>query len=354
MISSEQKAVNKFFFIYFFSMALLISSAAVFYYYQQKHLRLHHELFSMIQYAKTVKHSGFTYEEEGLDYTRIEKPDGKQQVENIKRVADLFHLTIPSRRSNRALLITKDAGSYDRIIQQLFYQIITTTLILLTLFSIISYYLSLLSIRPLKKTIQLLDAFIKDLVHDLNTPTTSILLNIKMLKNKSSERDPQRLDRIEEATNEIASLYKNLAILLDESKLICTTQDICPIVRQSVHSYRELYPDLNISLQCEKLETAVHPEAFSQMIGNIISNACKYNRPGGYVTVRRDGKRLIIEDGGIGMKTPEKVFERYYTESLDGHGIGMHIVSRLAKVMNIGIVFHSEEKRGTRCILTLR
>ncbi len=353
MISSEQKAVGKFFLIYFFSVALLIFSAAAFYYYQQKHLRLHHELFSMIQYAKTVKQSRFTYEEEAFDYKRVIKSDKVHSFGNIERIDEQFYLTVPSRRGNRNLLVKKDARPYDATMQKLFYQIMAITLILLTLFSIISYYLALVSIRPLKKTISVLDAFIKDLVHDLNTPTTSILLNVKMLKTKSSERDPQRLERIEEATKEIASLYKNLAVLLDESKLVLTTQDICPIVQRNVKVYRELYPNLTFTLQCKELKASIHSDAFSQMIGNILSNACKYNRPDGFVSVTTEGNSLIIEDSGIGMKTPEKVFDRYYTESLEGHGIGMHIVSRLAKVMNIRIVFNSEENGGTRCILTL-
>ncbi len=233
-------------------------------------------------------------------------------------------------------------------------QVVLVSTVLLLLFSLISYYLAVISIRPLKKTIHILDAFIKDLVHDLNTPTTSILLNLKMLRTKSSDRDPQRFERIEEATKEIASLYKSLAFLLDESKLTTSKQNICPIVRQSAETYAELYPDLTFHVECETLSASVHTEAFTQMIGNIISNACKYNREEGFVRITTEANRLIIEDGGIGMKTPEKVFERYYTESLEGHGIGMHIVNRLATVMHIGVKIHSEEGVGTRCILTLR
>ena len=353
VISSEKKAVGKFFVIYFFSVALLIVGGAVFYYVQQQQLRLHHELFSMLQYAKTVKFSRFEYAEAGFHHRLIVKTDKDHRLDNIVRVEGSFHVMVPTRRGNSYLLIQKDAASYDAQIRSLLVRVISVSMALLLLFSLLSYYLASLSIRPLKDTISMLDAFIKDLVHDLNTPTTSILLNIKMLKTKSSERDPQRLERIEEATNEIASLYKNLAILLDETKLTFTRQDVTPIILQRAKTYRELYPHLRFTLACEKLEATINPEAFSQMIGNIISNACKYNKPDGYVTIKTRQRQVIIEDGGIGMKMPQKVFDRYYTESLDGHGIGMHIVSRLAKVMRIDVRFDSVEGEGSRCILTL-
>ncbi len=306
----------------------------------------------MMQYAKTLKFSGFTYEDKGFDYERIESLGARDDFDNIKRVGDSFEVLVSTRRGIN-LLIKKKTYQYDAVIQKLRIEVILISSILILLFSLISYYLAVISVRPLKKTIHILDAFIKDLVHDLNTPTTSILLNLKMLRTNSSDRDPQRFERIEEATKEIASLYKSLAILLDESKLTTTQQDICPIVRQCAETYAELYPELTFEIECSPLSASVHTEAFSQMISNIISNACKYNRAGGFVRISTKERTLIIEDGGIGMKTPEKVFERYYTESLEGHGIGMHIVNRLATVMHIGVKIHSEEGIGTRCLLTL-
>jgi two-component system OmpR family sensor kinase len=349
---NEKRALYKFFIIYFLSTALLIAGGAAFYYYQQKHIRLHNELFSMLQYAKTLKFSRFSYTEEAFDYERIISTEAREDFDNIKRVGNNFEVLVSTRRGIN-ILVKKEANQYDAVIQKIFVQVLLVSTVLLLLFSLISYYLALISIRPMQKTIHILDAFIKDLVHDLNTPTTSILLNLKMLRTNSSDRDPQRFERIEEATKEIASLYKSLAILLDESKLTTTKQDICPIVKQSAETYAELYPDLTFHVECETLLTSVHTEAFTQIIGNIISNACKYNRPDGFVRITTNETTLIIEDGGIGMKTPEKVFDRYYTESLEGHGIGMHIVNRLATVMHIGVKIHSEEGVGTRCVLTL-
>ncbi len=332
---------------------MLIAGGAAFYYYQQKHILLHNELLSMLHYSKTLKFSRFVYTEEGFAYEWTEQTDPEKDFDHVKRVGNNFEVLVPTRQGSK-LLVRKEAGQYDMLIQRLRTQVNLVSAVLLLLFSLISYYLAVISIRPLKKTIHILDAFIKDLVHDLNTPTTSILLNLKMLRTKSSDRDPQRLERIEEATKEIASLYKSLAVLLDESKLSTTRQDICPIVRQSVQTYTELYPGLTFHIECKTLSASVHTEAFAQMIGNIISNACKYNKSDGFVRILTEGNRLIIEDSGIGMKMPEKVFDRYYTENLEGHGIGMHIVNRLATAMHIGVKFHSEEGVGTRCTLTLR
>jgi len=55
---------------------------------------------------------------------------------------------------------------------------------------------------------------------------------------------------------------------------------------------------------------------------------------------------LKILDDGIGIKNPERVFERNYTEHTLGSGIGLDIVKRLCDMMN----GYGYAKRNLPCI----
>jgi signal transduction histidine kinase len=79
-----------------------------------------------------------------------------------------------------------------------------------------------------------------------------------------------------------------------------------------------------------------------------LSNSCKYAcdiNP--TISIRFYNNTLTITDNGKGMKYPEKIFERSYSESQNGHGIGMHIVHRLSEELNINIQVKSSINNGT-------
>ena len=64
--------------------------------------------------------------------------------------------------------------------------------------------------RPMRQALFLLENFLKDIIHDLNTPATSILLNSKLLRKRG---DFEEIERIELSAQSIASLYKNLEFM---------------------------------------------------------------------------------------------------------------------------------------------
>ena len=75
---------------------------------------------------------------------------------------------------------------------------------------------------------------------------------------------------------------------------------------------------------------------FYRIIFNLIENAVKYNREGGYVNVTVSGREryLVIQDNGIGMDTQavQNIFEPFYrsdlsrSQKIPGSGLGMSIV----------------------------
>ena len=97
----------------------------------------------------------------------------------------------------------------------------------------------------------------------------------------------------------------------------------------------------------------------------MLSNAIKYNRPGGAVKVRAEtattGRvRLSVEDQGIGM-TPAQLerlfnpFDRLGQErsAIQGTGLGLVIARGIVTQMGGALEVTSEERIGTTVIIEL-
>jgi signal transduction histidine kinase len=92
---------------------------------------------------------------------------------------------------------------------------------------------------------------------------------------------------------------------------------------------------------------------------NLVSNAVKYNCPGGSVKIsvsaEDDLLRLCVADTGIGM-TPEeraRLFQRFYrirnekTRHIPGSGLGLSIVRKIVETRGGNMQVESEPGKGT-------
>ena len=347
-------SVLHFFWIYFSSVALLIVGAGFFYYFEQKSLLISAEHDSILQYAKMQQYTDGTYSKPNFSFEKKSQYKSWYEEDTLKEENGFFLYEAPTQEPNEFLVIKKSAQEYEDAKKEMFFQMFFVELILLSLFSLISWFLAKESIRPLNAMISNLDDFIKNLVHDLNTPATSILLNTKLLRTKRGENDIRRIERIESSTKEILALYKNLSILLNDHKIVRVNQDLVPIILNSTEHFKELYKNVEFRFFLpEEFYAEIDKQAFEQILNNLLSNACKYgNRTEPIIEISLREGVLEIKDNGIGMESPQKVFERLYSEHTQGHGIGMHIVRTLTQLMEINIRFDSTKGIGTKVKLT--
>ena len=94
----------------------------------------------------------------------------------------------------------------------------------------------------------------------------------------------------------------------------------------------------------------------TKLIDNILSNAIKYNKIAGFIKVRLDDNILSIEDSGKGIEKEnlKNLFERYsrFDKSVGGFGIGLNIVSLIAKEYDLKIDIKSKINTGTKVEIT--
>ena len=108
-----------------------------------------------------------------------------------------------------------------------------------------SFFCALYAIRPLKKALKLNEEFVKDILHDFNTPLSALKINFKILKKKFGNDDA--LNRSEEAIQSILSLQDNLHYYISQNKLHNEKVRLDKIIEQRVVYFQSIFPNLNIS-----------------------------------------------------------------------------------------------------------
>jgi len=105
--------------------------------------------------------------------------------------------------------------------------------------------------------------------------------------------------------------------------------------------------------------------SITMLVTNLVSNAVKYNRPGGSVTVRcwREDANILMEvrDSGIGI--PEsalpRLFEEFYrvkteaTQDIPGTGLGLVICKRIVDELGGSIEVQTKEGEFTAFLIRL-
>ena len=231
---------------------------------------------------------------------------------------------------------------------------LATTAMLLPLSILFGYILSKVALEPIFVTNDLLDRLLKDTLHELNIPLSTIVANVSMLKrNEKEPKKLKRLERIEKGAENLGELYEDLDYFI--KKEIGNVEkepfDLDETVRRSVLKMEDLREDVSIQYISQKLSIVADRRGCQKAVDNLIANAVKYNVPGGSVVVGIEGSELIVKDSGVGMDetTLFHIFDRYYRNdrSASGYGIGLHIVKTFCDEHGIKIAIDSTPGKGT-------
>ena len=295
-----------------------------------------------------MKDYTFDFKGDKFSLDIIENDNKKQlfKIYHCKEGLCAYFQTIST--SPYLLKIIYDKIKYEKLYNEFIIKIFKFSIVILFSLLLISIGFAIYSLRPIKEALNLLENFLKDIIHDLNTPATSILLNSKLLRKRGNFDE---IERIELSAQSIASLYKNLEFISPNN--IQKNEDVYvdKIVIERIKILQKIYPKIQFSKDLKPLIIKSNQNGIERIIDNIISNACKYNKKNGHVELTIHNKKLIINDSGIGIKNTKKVFQRYYKENALGLGIGMSIVKQLCEVLNINIEIKSTLGKGTQVTL---
>lgn len=229
--------------------------------------------------------------------------------------------------------------------------------LIFTVLGVIGYFLLNLLLRPMKDTIALLDGFIKDTTHELNTPVNAILTNIEMIDTHALDESLlKKIRRITIASKTISNLYDDLTYLVLSHHLLSqdVEVDLKVLIEERIEYFSLLFEskkiELSVSLE-EGITRTVDRKKMAKLIDNILSNAIKYNKIGGTIHISLTEHSIEIKDSGRGIEKSKinQVFERYsrFDRSVGGFGIGLSIVAAIAKEYDLHIEIDSILAEGT-------
>ena len=332
----EKSAFLKFFLTYFISVALLILAAGFFYFEQMKQQLTKGEHFSLIEYARSIKmDENFKHFSKDFHYALVTK-NKHIDISNFSVQKKQFSKYIPTKDSHQYIQVFKSKKSYEKKLSELKRKVLLLQTLLLFIFALISYFLAKNALEPLNNSIETLDKFAKDLIHDLNTPVTAMKLNMKLLEKQTNLQESKAFIRLGKSVKSISELHSSLTTLLEEKTFQITPLNLCSVVQDVIELHQTNYPKIHFEIQCSPFEMKANENALKQILHNLISNACQYNKENGYVKIYTKEKKLFIEDSGVGIKEPQKIFQREYSAQ-NSSGLGLDIVKRLCEAMNIQI-----------------
>ena len=227
-------------------------------------------------------------------------------------------------------------------------------------FMLFGLFLARLFLKPMRDSIVLLDRFIKDTTHELNTPLSSILANIEMMDTSvMEEKNKKKVARINIAAKTVSVLYKDLTYLTLEQEKENVDEEID--IKELIYDRAEYFSilaqskQLECNLDLKEVKITMDKRKLTRVIDNLISNAIKYNKRNGTIGIKLREGMLVIWDTGIGIKEENIpfMFDRYmrFNESEGGFGIGLSIVKHILDEYHISIEVKSKEGEGTRMVL---
>ena len=332
-------------------------------YIQTKRLKvLHHFFDERTEYPRDSRFNSAIYD---LEYMRIFSLLENEKVrfnEGIYLVDKYIHFvkTLDNFYLGTKYLVIEvaDSGVWR---SEIWKNIIVYGIASLVVFMLFGLYLAKLFLKPMRDSIVLLDRFIKDTTHELNTPLSSILANIEMMdKEIMAEKNVKKLNRINIAAKTVSALYNDLTYLtLDNANNVKSERiNLKSLLQDRVEYFAILAQSKNLECKVDLVDTFVYADKrkMTRVIDNLLSNAIKYNKRNGKIDILLRENTLIISDTGIGISEDNIpfMFDRYlrFNESEGGIGVGLSIVKTILDEYNIHIKVESKIAEGTRMVLT--
>ncbi len=218
----------------------------------------------------------------------------------------------------------------------------------------------------IRRTRDMRREFVANASHGLKNPLTAILGFAELLSEGAAESPEKQAEYLRAILTEGARM---MAVISDVLLLEKQAEDMAPppeavslaAVAQEVAA--SLLPmckkaGVTLSIEGEALMRA-RPEDLRELLDNLMGNAVRYSREGGWVRVLLEPGRIVVQDNGVGI-APEHlplIFEPFYKveprgrKETGGTGLGLAIAARIAA--RYGGAIHADSVPGEGSVFTV-
>lgn len=192
-------------------------------------------------------------------------------------------------------------------------------------------------------------------------------------------RNNLRLDKIEEQIKNINNYIYKFSVLIENTMKLSLVEssagkennsyfpveiNLKTTLEEIILNFKNFREEIDIEFASDSHEHIISFDKISiyLVISNIISNAIKFSKANGKVSIslllKNNNSMLVVEDQGIGIPKENigKIFSKFYrahnAKTISGTGIGLYLVKKLMEFNGGAINIESEIGKGTRVVLS--
>ncbi len=214
------------------------------------------------------------------------------------------------------------------------------------------------------------EEFLENISHEIKNPVQSIIGMTNILEDNDPK--PEQKPVIKSLQFSSKQLLHLVNDVLDFTKFKTGQIKLAPaptrlynLLSQTIESNQYLAYSKNIRIyldfdqQYQKLEVLLDAMRLNQILNNLIVNAIKFSKDNSEIGVKvgilsKDEEKVRVEfniiDEGVGMSEEElaQIKSRYFSNDLNGSGLGLHIVNQFLRLFQSELQIQSTKNKGSR------
>jgi PAS domain S-box-containing protein len=230
------------------------------------------------------------------------------------------------------------------------------------------------SLEKEKELGELKSRFVSMASHEFRTPLSTILSSAYLIEKYSlGKQQPHRVKHLQRIISSVSMLTDILNDFLSIGKIEEGKIPVRFSTFDIPHFIKEVVKEMKATFQKGQILRYVHKgtamvvmdkSLLKHIIFNLVSNASKFSPQKSYIEIKTENQNghllLSVQDQGIGISPNDQkhLMERFFrganAGNIQGTGLGLHIVSKYAELMNGTVVCNSELEKGTGFVITFQ
>ncbi len=219
--------------------------------------------------------------------------------------------------------------------------------------------------------------FVAHVSHELKTPLNTLAMYSETLLGEAGKNEAVRVEAINVIHDEVERMSLLISNLLSISKMEMGNISLERKLVRMVDLLKDTFDNLaqsgragNLKFVCklppDMAPVALDKDLFRIAVNNLLTNAIKYNRPGGGVMLTAeegdDNITIRVRDTGIGISAQDQahIFDKFFRAAnpeaagRGGHGLGLYLAREIIELHHGKLTVQSEMGKGTEFAITIK